>query len=167
MTSSTYPNVRWGFVSNRPGNSDEDPVCGYCDGTKLAYELRSDRGVVGRCIPCLAIERGQQQLRKPFDEFVNNETYKESIVFEDREAWDDHRRISYESARDWFTVLARLNDDQPLVIREPDAPGAINEHTRTFLQNIMGKDAHYPPSEVAGSELTVGQTTLGDIGNGD
>lgn len=41
--------------------------CDYCGSEALAYDLQSDRGQVSRCIPCLAIERGQQQFSMPFE----------------------------------------------------------------------------------------------------
>jgi hypothetical protein len=135
--------------------------CGYCGRSALAYEMRSDRGMVTRCIPCLAIEQAQQQFSMPFENFINNSKHEDSPIWDDEEDWRDHRRLSYESARDWMTVLARIQDDDLLVKRDPDAIGAINEHTREFLTNIMGSEAHHPPSEVAGSEVHAAQVQLG------
>lgn len=137
------------------------PTCDYCDGEELAYEMESGRGRVVRCIRCLAIEQGQQQFSKPFDDFVDNDKHEDSPVFDDAEHWHEHRKMAYEAARDWFRVLARLVNDEPLVKRDPEAIGTINEHTRTFLTNIMGSAAHYPPSEVIEAEGDPEQSTLG------
>jgi hypothetical protein len=123
--------------------------CGYCDSEHLAYELGSDRGRVVRCIPCLAIEQGQQKLRLPLDSY---------------DALDDDLLVSgYESARDWYRILARIQQDEPILKRDSEDFGTVNENLRTFLTNIMGQDAHYPPSEVAGSDLAVGQMTFGEV----
>ena len=149
--------------NNSPdGGENEDPQCGYCGRSELAYELESDRGVVERCIPCLAVEQGQQQFETPFEEFIDNSKHETSPVFDDAEHWRDHRRLSYESAKDWWTVLARIQDDDPLVKRDEDAIGTLNNHTREFLTNIMGSEAYHPPSEVAGSEVHAAQVKLGD-----
>lgn len=144
------------------GGSNEGLSCDYCNRTKLVYEMKSDKGIVNRCIPCLAIEQGQQQLNTPFSEFIDNTKHEDSPVFDDAEHWRDHRKLSYESARDWWTILARIQDDDPLVKRDPDAIGTLHESTRTFLTNIMGEEAHYPPSEVASSEVHASQVQLGD-----
>lgn len=135
--------------------------CDYCDRSALAYKLQSNRGEVEKCIPCLAIEQGQQQLDTPFSEFIDNEKHETSPVFDDEEHWREHRELAYQSARDWWTVLARIQDDEVLVKRDPEAIGALNEHTRTFLINIMGDEAHHPPSEVVGSEVHAAQVKLG------
>lgn len=141
----------------------DDVECDYCGRTELAYELRSDRGIVHRCIPCLAVERGQHQLNIPFDEFIDNTKHEDSPVFDTAEDWRDHRRLTYESAQDWYVVLARIINDDPIVKRDPDDYGTLHEHTRVFLTNIMGSEAHYPPSEVAGSQVHVEQTTLNGV----
>lgn len=125
--------------------------CGYCGNEELAYELQSDRGQVSRCIPCLAIEQGQQSVRMPLDSYDGLD--------------DELLERSYESAQDWFRILARITSDDPILKRDPDDYGAVGESTRTFLTNIMGSDAHYPPSEIVGSEVAVAQTTLGEAGD--
>lgn len=137
--------------------------CDYCGRPELAYEMRSGRGVVTRCIPCLAIEQGQQQLDMPFAEFIDDSKYEDSLVFDDAEDWDDHRKLSYESARDWLTVLARIQDDEVLVKSDSEAIDTLNEHTREFLMNIMGSEAHHPPSMIVGSEVHPTQVKLGDV----
>lgn len=138
--------------------------CGYCGRAELAYELRSDKGMVTRCIPCLAIEQGQQQFQMPADEFLDETKHEDSIVFDDEDDWREHRRLAYESAGDWFRVLARIQDDDPLVKRDPDAIGTLNEHTREFLTNIMGSEAHHPPSEIVESgEVHAAQVQLGQV----
>jgi len=116
--------------------TDIEKSCDYCDTTALVYELRSDKGVVNRCLPCLAIEQGQQGFQMPFEAFVDFE-YAES---------------SYESTRDWFRILARIRKDDPILKRDPDDYGTVGESTRTFLTNFMGADAHKKPSELTGSE---------------
>lgn len=137
------------------GSDTDDVECGYCGRSALAYELRSDRGMVTRCIPCLAIEQGQQSLRTPYDRYDDSDVLDE-----------DSRRRAWDSAADWFTVLARIQDDDPLVKRDPDATGTLAESTRTFLTNIMGSEAHYPPSEVVGSEVHAAQVSLTEAATG-
>lgn len=134
-------------------------ACGYCGSEALAYELQSDRGQVTRCIPCLAIEQGQQRLRTPFEKFID---FDPGVVYDSEEEVRDSRRNSYEVCRAWWTVLARIQQDEPILERDPEAIGAIHEYTREFLTNIMGAEAHQPPSEVAGAEVSVGQSALGD-----
>lgn len=124
------------------------PACDYCETEELAYELNSDRGQVVRCIPCLAIEQGQQKLSLPFE------------AFEDF----DHKESSYNSARDWFRVLARIRQDDPIIKRDPDDIGTVNEDMRTFLTNIMGSAVHYPPSEIVEADGDPGQATLSGRG---
>lgn len=136
--------------------------CGYCGRSELAYEMRSDRGMVTRCIPCLAIEQAQQQFSMPFEEYIDNTKHEDSPIWDNEEDWREHRRLSYESVRDWLTVLARIQDDDALVKRDPDAIGALNEHTREHLTNIMGSEAHHPPSQVAAGEVHAAQVKLGD-----
>jgi hypothetical protein len=126
-----------------------DATCDYCDGEKLVYELRSDRGQVARCIVCLAIEQGQQALGRPFD------------VFAERD--EEGQRHSYEKAGSWFAILARINDDSP-ILKPEDEDYSVDELTREFVENIMGSDAYEKPSEVAGSEVDVAQQTIGGGG---
>lgn len=128
--------------------SNQNVSCDYCGSEELAYELRSDRGIKSRCIPCLAIEQGQGKLRLPLDSYDDLD--------------DDLLQSGYEGARDWFRVLARWRQDDPLVKRDPSDPGpTLAESTRTFLSNIMGSAAHYPPSEVVEGAGDPEQTTLG------
>lgn len=126
-----------------------DVGCDYCGSTDLAYELESGRGPVCRCIECLAIEQGQQKLNMPFDVWIERDMV-ESPDHPDAPEIEpfDPRELGYNTARAWFQVLARLKDDDPLVKRDPDAPGTICEETREFLTNIMGENAHERPSEL-------------------
>lgn len=124
--------------------------CSYCDGGELVYELRPGRGgAVHRCIECLAIEQGQQQFSLPFDAWLDRDDIEPMGVKgePDFEPFDP-REHDYQTAQAWFTVLARIKDDEPLVKRDPDAIGAIFEDTREFLVNVMGSDAHKRPSEL-------------------
>lgn len=126
-------------------------TCDYCDGNDLVYELRSDRGPVKRCIPCLAIEQGQPK--------VSWERFQDYP--------EDLQKHTFQNAHDWLRILARIVDDDAIIKRDPDAIGTVSEGTREFLTNIMGSDAHYPPSEVAGSEVDVAQTTFGEVSDDD
>lgn len=126
----------------------ETVSCDYCERGELAYEMHSDRGKVVRCIPCLAIEQAQQKLRTPLDSYDDLD--------------DDLLQSGYQGARDWLTILARIQDDDPLIKRDPDAIGTVSDRLRESLTNLMGSEAHYPPSEVAGSEVHAAQVTLGD-----
>ena len=130
-----------------------DVECDYCGSEHLAYELDSDRGPVSRCIECLAIEQGQQQLNLPFDVWLDRDMVEspDHPDAPDIEPFDP-RELDYKSAKAWFQVLARLKDDDPLVKRDPDAHGTICEDTREFLINIMGADAHKHPSELKEAE---------------
>ncbi|MFC6720948.1 hypothetical protein ACFQGT_00170 [Natrialbaceae archaeon GCM10025810] len=132
------------------------PTCDYCDTEELAYDLESDRGTVTRCIPCLAIEQAQQQLSLPFEAFIDFD----SVVYDSPEEAKDARRRSYDTARDWMRILARIRTDEPILERDPDAMGTVNDGTRTFLTNIMGSAAHYRPSEIVDADGHPGQTTL-------
>ena len=127
----------------------ESMQCDYCDGDELVYELESGRGPVRRCIKCLAIEQGQQQFDLPFSVWIGRDEIEppEHPDAPDMEAFDP-REHSYEVARAWFRVLARLTSDDPVVKRDPDASGTIFEDTREFLTNVMGADAHKQPSEL-------------------
>lgn len=123
--------------------------CDYCDAEHLAYELNSDRGRVTRCIECLAIEQGQQQFTLPFDAWLDRDDV-EPVDHPDAPDFDpfDPREHDYKTARAWFTVLARIKSDDPILKRDPEAIGTIAEDTRSFLTNIMGADAHKSPSEL-------------------
>lgn len=130
-----------------------DVECGYCGTADLAYELESDRGPLRRCIECLAIEQGQQQLNLPFEVWLDRDEI-EPPDHPDAPDIDpfDPRELDYKSAKAWFRVLARLKDDDPIVKRDPDAHGTIFEDTREFLVNVMGEDAHKRPSELGQTE---------------
>lgn len=123
--------------------------CGYCDDTEMVYELRSDKGPVKRCIPCLAIEQGQQAFSLPFESYFET---GDSIVFDSEEEELEHKKRQYEDARDWYRVLARVRMDDPLIKRDPDDFGTVNDSIRSFLTNIMGADAHKSPSELQESD---------------
>jgi len=134
---------------NLTEDSSEQVECDYCGSTDLAYELESDRGMVARCIPCLAIEQGQQKINMPFDRFTD---FDPGVVYDSKEEVREARKDSYEVCRSWWRVLARIRQDDPILKRDPDAIGTIHEHTREFLTNIMGSDAHKPPSEITGGD---------------
>jgi len=145
-------------------DTDEEwrPSCGYCGSENLAYELESGKGTVVRCIPCLAIEQGQQKIRMPFDRFVDLEA--DGIVYDSDEELRERRQDNYEICRSWWVVLARIQQDDPIVIKDPgEFDTTLHEHTREFLTNIMGLDAHSPPSDVAESDVAVGQTTFEEV----
>jgi len=123
--------------------------CGYCDTDELVYELEPSRGgTVNRCLVCLAIEQGQQQLDLPFDRWKDRDMIEppEGEDTPDFEAFDPTRH-DYLTARAWFKVLARIQDDDPILKSDPDAIGTIFNSTREFLSNVMGEDAHKRPSE--------------------
>jgi hypothetical protein len=108
---------------------------------------------VNRCLECLAIEQGQQKLSSPFDVFIDRDMVEPSDHPDDPiEEPFDPRKLSYNVGRAWYTVLARIKDDDPIVKRDPDAIGTIADETRTFLTNLMGSDAHKRPSELRGDE---------------
>ncbi|ELZ05773.1 hypothetical protein [Natrialba aegyptia] len=133
--------------------------CTYCDGTELVYELHSGRGPVSKCIPCLAIEQGQQQINMPFERFVDLEA--DGVVDESDAELRERRQNSFEVCRSWWRVLARWRQNDPLVKRDPDEyDQTLHEYTREFLTNIMGSAAHYPPSEIIESDGDPEQTTL-------
>lgn len=147
-------------------DDEGDHQCGYCGATALAYQLESGKGPVVRCIPCLAIEQGSQKLGQPFEVFVD---FSPSVVYDSEEEKRESQKNSYEVARSWYTVLGRIQQDEPIIKRDPDDFGTVHEWTREFLTNIMGADAHKRPSEGVGSKVSIGQTTLsgGDDGEPD
>lgn len=130
-------------------------TCDYCDTTNLVYRLESDRGAVNRCIPCLAIEQGQQKFQMPFEVWLDRDDIEppDQDKFPDAPDFDafDPREHDYKTARAWFTVLARVRSDKPILKRDPEAIGTIFEDTREFLINFMGADAHKRPSELVSS----------------
>lgn len=127
-------------MASEQERSRNQQECGYCNETGLVYKLREQsRGAVNRCIECLAIEQGQQQFRLPFGAFVDEKN-------------EDLAETSYENARDWNRILARVKDDEPIIKRDPDAIGTVNERIREFLTNVMGADAHKRPSELIDGE---------------
>lgn len=129
--------------------------CDYCDTDELVYELESDRGLKHRCIECLAIEQIQQQLSMPFDVWVNRDDIEPTDHPDDPlEEPFDPTEHAYKTAQAWARVLARLKDDDPIVKRDPDAISTIFEDTREFLINVMGSDAHKPPSELRSQEAS-------------
>lgn len=139
-------------------------ACGYCGSTALAYELDSDKGPLKRCIPCLAIEQGSQKLTAPFDRFVD---FTPGHVYDTEDEKREAQKNQYESARSWFTILSRIQQDKPILKRDPEDFGTVHEWTRTFLTNIMGADAHKKPSAVAGDEVSVAQETLTEVEDGE
>lgn len=123
--------------------------CGYCSTTEMVYPLSVRGGQKYRCIECLAIEQGQQQLSLPFDAWLDRDDIEPPAGDDtpDFEAFDP-RKNDYESAQAWLRILARLKDDDPIVKPDAGAIGTINEGTREFLMNVMGEDAHKKPSEL-------------------
>lgn len=83
----------WRRVLPMP-SEDDDLACDYCDGTALVYELRSDKVPVNRCIPCLAIEQGQQQISMSFDRFVDFEA--DGVVYDSDEELRESQKNSFE-----------------------------------------------------------------------
>lgn len=148
-------------MSQRDEHADKTLRCGYCDSPDLAYELESGKGPVVRCIPCLAIEQGQQSFSLPFEAWLDRDMTEppEGDDAPDFDAFDP-REMDYNSARAWFQVLARVQQDDPILKRDPDDFGTIREETREFLINFMGADAHKSPSELVGEPVKVGQTAL-------
>jgi len=141
----------------------ENVECNYCGRSELAYEMGSDRGTVTRCIPCLAIEQLQQKFSMPFEVWLDRDDIEPTDHSDDPlDEPFDPREHDYKTVRAWSTVLARIAEDDPLVKRDPDAFGTIFEDTREFLTNIMGSEAHQPPSELAGDEVHAVQVKLGD-----
>jgi hypothetical protein len=117
------------------------------------YELEPSRGgTVHRCIECLAIEQGQQKFGMPFEVWLNKDEIEPTDHPDDPlEESFDPRELDYNVARSWFSVLARIKDDDPIVKRDPEAPaGNICDETREFLTNLMGSDAFKCPSELRG-----------------
>jgi hypothetical protein len=132
------------------GNQQTDGACGYCGTDDLVYELHPGRGGVAyRCIECLAIEQGQQKVSLPFERWLDQDDIEppEADSAPDIETFDP-RWHDYMTVRAWFRVLARLKDDEPVLKRDADAPGAIFEDTREFLTGVMGEDAYKHPSEL-------------------
>jgi len=123
--------------------------CDYCGSNHMAYELQSGKGPVNRCIPCLAIEQGQQKFSLPFDVWIDRDKTEppEGENTPDFEAFDP-RKHSYKTAQAWFRILARIRQDEPILKRDPDEIGTVFEDTREFLTNVMGKDAYKSPSEL-------------------
>jgi len=124
--------------------------CDYCGTTELVYGLNPARGgKVHRCIECLAIEQGQQKVSMPFEAWIDKDEIEPTDDPDDPlEESFDPRKMDYEVTQAWWTVLARLKDDEPLIKSDPDAIGTIADETREFLTNLMGKDAHKKPSEL-------------------
>jgi hypothetical protein len=130
------------------------PTCGYCDTADMVYQLEPGRGgSVHRCIECLAIEQGQQKVSLPFGAWMDRDMTEppDHPDAPDFEPFDP-REHDYETVRAWFKVLARLQEDRPIVKRDPDAHGVLFEDTRTFLLNVMGADAHKKPSTLREEE---------------
>jgi len=127
-------------------------TCDYCSTNELVYELEPARGgTVARCLECLAIEQGQQQFSLPFEAWLDRDDV-EPVDHEDAPDFEpfDPTEHDYYRARAWFTVLARIKEDKPVLKRDADAIGTVFEGTRTFLTNLMGKDAYKHPSELRG-----------------
>jgi hypothetical protein len=109
----------------------------------MAYELESRKGPVNRCIPCLAIEQGQQKFSLPYESWLSRDELEDM----DGETFDP-RKHDYKTAQAWFRILARIREDEPILLRNEDKISAVFEDTRTFLINIMGEDAYKSPSEL-------------------
>lgn len=127
--------------------------CDYCGTDDLVYELSPARGgVVHRCIECLAVEQGQQQFSLPFEAWVEKDVI-EPTGHENEPDFEpfDPRWHDYQTVRAWFTVLARVRDDDPILKRDADAVGAVFEDTREFIEGVMGEEAYQRPSEIRGA----------------
>ena len=152
-------------MSDHSGVSvDGTKRCGYCEGEELVYEFHPGRGgTVYRCIECLAIEQGQQQFSLPFDAWLDRDEI-EPMGVEGEPDFEpfDPREHDYQTARAWFTVLARIKDDEPIVKRDLDAIGTIFEDTREFLINVMGADAHKRPSELRSLQASTDRSETND-----
>lgn len=145
-------------------STDGTKQCGYCDGSELVYEFHPGRGgAVYRCIECLAIEQGQQKFSLPFGAWIDRDDI-EPMGVEGEPDFEpfDPREHDYQTARAWFTVLARVKDDDQIVKRDSDAIGAIFEDTREFLINVMGSDAYKRPSELRSVEPGADQSEDSD-----
>jgi hypothetical protein len=127
-------------------------ACGYCESSALVYDFDSDRGRVSRCIECLAIEQLQQNLSLPFERWLDRDMIEppDQEQFPDAPDFEpfDPTKHDYRAAQAWARILARLKDDDPILMRDPEAPGTVFEDTRTFLTNVMGSDVHKRPSEL-------------------
>jgi diaminopimelate decarboxylase len=77
--------------------------CGYCGTDTLTYEMHSDRGVVNRCIACLALEQGQPPGPEMLDSYD-----------------EDLREASLTSSRAYLTILCRVRQDDPILLRDED-----------------------------------------------
>jgi len=119
--------------------------CKICGRSELVYTVDRQRGPIDICIPCLAVRRGQE--RSTGDASIHSDEMIESMV---------------ESTYSWFSVLARIHDDSPILKREREY--SVDDSTAEFLTNIMGSDAYAKPSEIAESDVDVAQRTFGDGG---
>lgn len=130
--------------------TDGDTIrCDYCETDELVYELNSDRGIKRRCIECLAIEQIQRKFSLPFEVWIDRDDIEPTDHPDDplEEAFDP-REHDYETARAWAQILARLQEDDPIIKRDPDAIGTVFADTREFLTNVMSAEAHKSPSEI-------------------
>ena len=126
--------------------SSDSEQCDYCDTDELVYRLESDRGPVRRCLSCLAVEQGQQRLSLPFEAFWDRDL---GPLYDSEEQLEKGRKMSYEMARDWWRILARIRMDEPILVRDPVVPSdQVREELRTFLTNVMGSDVYQRPSDL-------------------
>lgn len=131
----------------------ENESCEYCETERMVYRLNSDRGVKHRCIECLAIEQMQQQFRLPFDVWIDRDDIEPSD--HPKDALDEPlnpTKHDYQTARAWATVLARVKNNDQILLEDSDAIGSIFDQTREFLINVMGRDVYKKPSELAGEQ---------------
>lgn len=140
--------------------TSEEVECGRCTETELVYTVKTEKGPVNRCLPCLAVERGHEKLRLPFETFIDQETGE--MMGELGIA--DRRKEQYETARDWFLILNRLRRDDPLLRSERDDSDSHEvRHVDSFLKEVMGEAAYYAPSDIIDSDGDPAQQTLHEI----
>ena len=143
-------------------------TCESCNETELVYKIQTENGVVNKCLTCLAVNQGKQQLDLPFETYIQQET---GTVMKDL-GIDDRRELQYESAHEWFIVLKRIQQDNPILHQDtPNTDTDTDTDTRSetitcireYLIEIMGEAAYYPPSRIITSNGDPAQKTLQEI----
>jgi hypothetical protein len=143
-------------------------TCERCNETELVYRIQTENKVVNQCLTCLAVNQGKQQLDLPFETYIQQET---GDVMEDL-GINDRRELQYESAHEWFIVLKRIQQDNPILHQDtPNTDTDTDTDTRSetitcireYLIEIMGEAAYYPPSRIITSNGDPAQKTLQEI----